>query len=84
MKWGPAKAKQTTATRSLRGPLRGWEGDMLGVPSFWALIPQRLTNQKGEAATLTSMKILKANTDKPHTAKPQATPAPPLRGTAGG
>lgn len=36
------------ATWSLSGPLRGWEGDVLGVHSFWALGPQRLTTQKGK------------------------------------
>lgn len=36
------------------GHSEGREGDMLGVPSFWALIPQELTNQKGEAEAETA------------------------------
>ena len=46
---GDQKSKtKIAATWSLGGPLRGWEGDILGVHSFWALGPQRLTTQKGK------------------------------------
>lgn len=76
-KLGPAMGSWKSSYVPLSGPLSGSESDTLAAQSFWDLIPRRLTNQKGEVERETSMKILKANASKPHT-------APPLHSMAGG